>query len=43
VGWEGIKDARSEGRKYIKRSGAAVVEAKQRILLQKPAHPHPYI
>jgi hypothetical protein len=26
-----------------KRSGAAVVKAKQRVQLQKPAHPHPYI
>jgi hypothetical protein len=26
-----------------KRSGAAVVKAKQRVRLQKPAHPHLYI
>jgi hypothetical protein len=30
-------------RRYIKRSGAAVVEAKQRIQHQKPARPHPDI
>jgi len=30
------------GRRYIKKSGAAGVEAKQHNQLQKPAHPHPY-
>jgi hypothetical protein len=40
---EASKEARSEGRSYIKRSRAAVVEAKQRIQHQKPIHLHPYI
>jgi hypothetical protein len=39
-GWEGSKEDSSEGRRYIKRSGAAVVEAKQRIQFQKTPTQH---
>jgi len=34
-GREGCKEARTEGKEVYKRSGAAVVEAKQRVQLQK--------
>jgi len=42
---DGSEVRRPEGmeRRYMKWSGAAVVEAKQRVQLQKPARPHPYI